>query len=129
MMKYLSEAGCTVVQDPAGADIVFVNTCGFITEAKEESIRTIFEMLELKKQGVRAVFATGCFAKRYAKELRSQVPELDGILGYMITPIYPEMLNYFEKGASISAPRALRNIWTPRREGLFPPRHTAHILK
>ena len=98
MMKYLSEAGCTVVQDPAGADIVFVNTCGFITEAKEESIRTIFEMLELKKQGVRAVFATGCFAKRYAKELRSQVPELDGILGVYDYSHISEMLNCFEKG-------------------------------
>ncbi len=98
MMKYLSEAGCTVVQDPAGADIVFVNTCGFITEAKEESIRTIFEMLELKKQGVRAVFATGCFAKRYAKELRSQVPELDGILGVYDYSHISEMLNCFENG-------------------------------
>ena len=64
-------------------------------------------MLELKKQGVRAVFATGRFAKRYAKELRSQVPELDGILGVYDYSHISEMLNCFEKGASISAPRAL----------------------
>ncbi len=95
------------MQDPAGADIVFVNTCGFITEAKEESIRTIFEMLELKKQGVRAVFATGCFAKRLCKGAAQSGSELDGILGVYDYSHISEMLNCFEKGRKYFAPRAL----------------------
>ena len=98
MMKYLSLLGHSVIKRPEEADIVFVNTCGFINDAKEEAINTIFEMLELKKQGVKGVFATGCLAKRYSAELAQQIPELDGILGVYDYRHIKELLEAFEKG-------------------------------
>lgn len=98
MMKYLSLLGHSVIKRPEEADIVFVNTCGFINDAKEEAINTIFEMLELKTQGVKGVFATGCLAKRYSAELAQQIPELDGILGVYDYRHIKELLEAFEKG-------------------------------
>jgi ribosomal protein S12 methylthiotransferase len=73
--------GYALVADPDEADVIVVNTCGFITEAKEESIETIFHMLEQKKHrpGVK-VIAAGCLAQRYASELCASVPELDGVI-------------------------------------------------
>jgi ribosomal protein S12 methylthiotransferase len=79
-------AGCladryAIVADPAEADVIVINTCGFITAAKEESIDAIFQMLELKKTkpGVKVV-AAGCLAQRYGEELCASVPELDGVV-------------------------------------------------
>lgn len=71
-----------ITEDPALADIIVVNTCGFIETAKEESINAICEMINLKDHGkCRKVYATGCLAQRYGRELLEQLPELDGVLG------------------------------------------------
>jgi ribosomal protein S12 methylthiotransferase len=68
--------------DPLEAHIIIVNTCGFIEDAKAESIEVICEMAELKKTGsCEKIFATGCLAQRYGKELLKELPELDGVLG------------------------------------------------
>ena len=72
----------SLTSDPAEANIIVINTCGFIQDAKEESIETILEMVEFKKNGIcEKVLATGCLAQRYGKELLQEIPELDGILG------------------------------------------------
>ena len=68
--------------NPQDAHIVFVNTCGFINDAKEESIEVICEIIELKTTGIcEKVYALGCLAQRYGKELLREIPELDGVLG------------------------------------------------
>ena len=69
------------------ADVVIINTCSFINDAREESIDTILEYTALKKSGrVRKVYVTGCLAQRYEGELRKEIPELDGIFGFAAVP-------------------------------------------
>jgi ribosomal protein S12 methylthiotransferase len=71
-----------VVDDPEAADVVVVNTCGFIGEAKRESIETIFELAELKKHGrLEKLVVTGCLSQRYPHELAAEMPEVDHFLG------------------------------------------------
>ena len=82
MLGMLREKGFQIVSDPAEADALFVNTCGFIESAKEESIDAIFEMARYKKDDPRKkLFVTGCLAQRYPEALLSEIPEIDGILG------------------------------------------------
>ena len=81
MLGMLRQKGFEIVSDPAEADVLFVNTCGFIESAKEESIEAIFEMAQYKKQGNKKLFVTGCLAQRYPDALMSEIPEIDGILG------------------------------------------------
>lgn len=82
MMSVLKRAGHRIVSDLDRADMVIVNTCGFITPAKEESINTILETAQGKKQGMlRFLVATGCLAQRYGAELLQEMGELDGVMG------------------------------------------------
>lgn len=77
-----SESDFTMVGEVDDADVVVVNTCGFIDAAKEESIDTIMEMVELKNQGrLNKVIVTGCLAQRYADDLLREIPEVDTFLG------------------------------------------------
>ena len=66
-----------IVNDPAKADIIVVNTCGFIDSAKEEAINTILEMAEYKKQRCRYLIAMGCLVQRYYEDLKKSLPEVD----------------------------------------------------
>ena len=78
----LRDEGFVMTADPALADILLVNTCGFITSAKEESINTILDMAEYKKTGrCRLLVVTGCLAQRYEEELMKEIPEIDLLLG------------------------------------------------
>ena len=78
----LRDRGFRIVSDPSLADILIVNTCGFIDPAKEESINTILEMSEYKESGqCRLLVVTGCLAQRYENELLSEMPEIDLLLG------------------------------------------------
>lgn len=82
MLDRLKRAGHKIVNSAERADAVIINTCGFITEAKEESINTIIEIGQLKNSGVvQYIIATGCLAQRYSQELMAEMPELDAILG------------------------------------------------
>ena len=74
--------GASVVQDLATADVILVNTCGFIDAAKKESIDAILRAAALKESGVKAVVAVGCLIQRYQKELRQEMPEVDLLLGF-----------------------------------------------
>lgn len=67
--------------DENEADVVVVNTCCFISDAKEESVNTILEMAELKKNKLKALIVTGCLAERYADEIREEIEEVDAIIG------------------------------------------------
>ncbi len=82
MLSLLRRKDYEIVADAAIADIIIVNTCGFIDAAKEESIDTILEMAEHKKSGsCRLLMVTGCLAQRYGDALLADMPEIDGILG------------------------------------------------
>lgn len=82
LLGMLTEHGYEIVSDPAEAEIIFVNTCGFIESAKEESIDTIFEMAEYKRMGkLKKLFVTGCLSQRYPDALKQEMPEVDGFMG------------------------------------------------
>lgn len=82
MMATCQKAGYTIQAAPEGADVVVVNTCGFLTSACEEAIDNILEMAELKKAGqVKKILVTGCMAQRYKEDVLSELPEVDGVLG------------------------------------------------
>lgn len=83
MMLYtLKEAGYQIVADPAFSDAVIVNTCGFIEDAKQESIDEILELAALKKEGkIKAIIVTGCLAERYQKEVMRELYEVDAVVG------------------------------------------------
>ncbi len=82
MLGTLAEQGYQFTDDEEQADIIVINTCCFINDAKEESINTILEMAERKKDGqVKALLVTGCLAQRYKEEIQKEIPEVDAILG------------------------------------------------
>jgi ribosomal protein S12 methylthiotransferase len=82
MLGVASDKGYTQTSDAAAADIIVVNTCGFIGEAKKESIATIFELSEMKKLGAcKKLVVTGCLSQRYPTELSNQMGEVDHFLG------------------------------------------------
>lgn len=82
MLYDLKKAGFELVADAALADVVIVNTCGFIESAKQEAIDTILEFCTLKQEGrIKAVICTGCLAERYRDEVLKEIPELDAVIG------------------------------------------------
>lgn len=82
MLDKLINAGFEIVDVAYEADIVIVNTCGFIDDAKKESIDNILEMAELKKDGsIQKILVTGCLAERYKHEIFTEIPEVDGVIG------------------------------------------------
>ena len=82
MLGMLAKHGYQMVDDEASADIIVINTCCFIHDAKEESINTILEMAEWKKSGkLKALVVTGCLAERYRQEIMDEIPEVDAVLG------------------------------------------------
>lgn len=84
MLGLLQKKGYTFTDDERAADVIVVNTCCFIGDAKEESIQTLLEMAELKKEGrLKALIAAGCLAQRYQKEIREEIPEVDALVGTM----------------------------------------------
>lgn len=82
MLGLLEDGGYQIVDDETEADVIVINTCCFIHDAKEESIQTILEMAEYKKTGnLKALIVTGCLAQRYYKEIGTELPEVDAVLG------------------------------------------------
>lgn len=81
MLARLRDEGCELTADAGQADVVVINTCGFIEDAKKESIENILEMAELKKEGtIKGIVVTGCLAQRYFKEMEEEFPEVNCIL-------------------------------------------------
>ena len=82
MLGMLAQSGYEFTDDEREADIVVINTCCFINDAKEESINTILEMAEYKKNGmIEMLIVTGCLAQRYREEIQTEIPEVDAIVG------------------------------------------------
>ena len=94
MMGLSQEGGHTLTPDPAEADVIVINTCAFIDSAKEESVNTILELAEFKKTGnCKRLVVTGCLGERYRDELKTQIPEIDAVLG---TGDVPEIVGAIE---------------------------------
>ena len=82
MLGLLNSRGYTFTDDETEADVIIINTCCFINDAKEESVQTILEMAEYKKTGkCKALIVTGCMAQRYKQEILDEVSEVDQVLG------------------------------------------------
>ena len=82
MLGLLTRKGFEIVDDETQAEVIIINTCCFINDAKEESVNTILEMAEYKKAGsCKALIVTGCMAQRYKNEITEEVPEVDAVLG------------------------------------------------
>jgi ribosomal protein S12 methylthiotransferase len=99
MMGLSQEGGHTLTPNPADADVLVVNTCAFIDSAKEESVNTILELAEFKKNGIcKRLVVTGCLGERYRDELKKQIPEIDAVLG---TGDVPEIVGAIEGASKI----------------------------
>lgn len=101
----LKADGLILEKDPEKADAVLVNTCGFIEQAKKDSIDTLLEASELKNSsGVKAVVAVGCMAERYGAELEQALPEADAILGFDDYPLIAQKVMRILNGEKLAAP-------------------------
>jgi ribosomal protein S12 methylthiotransferase len=136
MLGLSREAGHEITADATAADVIVVNTCAFIDRAKEESIEAILEMARHKREGgCRRLVVTGCLAERYRDELRSEIPEIDAVLG---TGDVPQIVHAIDGAADPtpvpvrffsstphSAPTYLYDASTPRLRTT--PRHLAYV--
>ena len=95
MMALCQEAGYIVTGDPEGADVAVLNTCGFIDSAKSEAIENILELAQLKEEGkLKKLLVTGCLTQRYPDDIRTELPEVDGMLG---TGSYTDVVTAIEE--------------------------------
>ncbi|MCI7796318.1 MAG: 30S ribosomal protein S12 methylthiotransferase RimO [Lachnospiraceae bacterium] len=114
MLGLLGHEGYTFVDDETQADVIVINTCCFIGDAKEESINTILEMAELKKEGrLKALIVTGCLAQRYKNEITTEIPEVDAVLG---TTSYEEIAGAVRKALGGEKTLSFENIDAPVSE-------------
>ena len=93
MIYNLREEGFEIITDAALADVVVINTCGFIESAKQEAIETILEFCTLKVEGrIKAVIVTGCLAERYKDDIRKDIPEVDAVVGLGANELLGEII-------------------------------------
>src|SRR5215510_998918 len=117
MLGLAQNAGHELTDNPASADVLVVNTCAFIDSAKQESIDTILEMAQHKKDGsCQRLVVTGCLAERYRNDLVKEIPEIDAVLG---TGEVPDIVKAIA-GAS-SAGVAPLNLFRGRVADVQPP--------
>ena len=126
MIGMLTAEGVVLCDDETEADIIIINSCCFINDAKEESINTILEMAEYKKQGnCKALIVTGCLSQRYQDEIKQEIPEVDAILGTnsydAICEAVKEALNqqYYKNVATLEGLPKLNNKRTVTTGGHF----------
>lgn len=94
MLFTLREAGFQIVADAAMSDVAIINTCGFIEDAKQESIDEILELAALKKEGkIKAIIVTGCLAERYQKEVMKELYEVDAVIGIGANSLIANVVN------------------------------------
>src|ERR1051325_2864584 len=133
MMGVLRRHGFALTADPNQADIIVVNTCGFIEAAKQESVDTILEMAELKKTGrLEKLVVAGCLVERYREELRREIPEIDAVLGTsqieQIAEACSDPLSFSRQELAVSGRDAITYLYsdsTPRVLATAP--HSAYV--
>ena len=128
MIGLLSEAGHEIVTDVSSAEIIIVNTCGFIDPAKQESIDTILEMAQYKRKNCRKLIMCGCLAERYHDDIMTELPEVDAVVG---ANDYPRIVDVINDCLGGSTPCLYGNQDRPLPEGLpriiSTPAYTAYL--
>jgi ribosomal protein S12 methylthiotransferase len=133
MMGLLSQQGYEMTSDSSAADVLVINTCGFIDSARQESVDTILELAQLKQTGrLKRLIVAGCLVERYREELRREIPEIDacigvnqlGEIGAVVDPARPRPLPVYSEGSS--APELyLYDETTPRLRATAP--YTSYV--
>ena len=94
MLAKIAKAGFKIVNEAALADVVIINTCGFIQSAKEEAIEEIMEAISRKNDGInKKIIVTGCLAERYQKQMDEEFPEIDAVVGIAKNDDIVEIIN------------------------------------
>ena len=128
MMYRVQDAGFTVQAEVVGADVVVINTCGFIDSAKTEAIEHILQVAQLKADGlVGKILVTGCLSQRYQEQILEELPEVDGVLG---TGSYTQVVPAIQKLLENQAVEEFGSIDAPEEETgriLTTPEHYAYI--
>ena len=128
MMLYdLRQKGFDTVTDEAAADVVIVNTCGFIEDAKREAIETVLSVAELKMQNLKALIVTGCLAERYGADMVAEMPEVDAVVGIGENGKIAEIINntLAGKGGLFAGNKYDLSIDMPRV--VSTPKYTAYV--
>lgn len=108
MLGLIRRKGYEITNEEREAEVIVVNTCCFVNDAKEESIATLLEMARLKEDGkAKVLLAAGCLAQRYKDEIQKEIPEVDGILG---TTGYEEIVSAIEEALEGKRPAHLKDI-------------------
>lgn len=126
----LRDSGFRIVGSASSADIVILNTCSFIEDARKESIEVILDLIALKDAGkIRGILVAGCLPQRYGKRLIKELPEIDGFIGVEGFVRLPKLISDIAKGKRIYSvsrnPAYLYDWKTPRR--MLTPRHLAYL--
>jgi len=110
MLGSLLKAGMTIVNDPAAADALIVNTCSFIDPAKRESVQAVLEADEVRRhtRPDQALVVGGCMAQRYPDELRKEIPEIDALMGLNEVPRVAEIVQQAVEHRKLEGPRKAR---------------------
>lgn len=126
MLALLAAHDISVTDSPQDAQIIIINSCGFIQDAKEESIETILEMSEYKKQGsCKALIVTGCLAQRYEEEIQKEIPEVDAVVG---TTAYDQIFTAVQKSLAGEKSCLMQNLdYLPSRLTERVQTSTSHI--
>lgn len=129
MLGLLEKEGHTFTDDETEAEVIIINTCCFINDAKEESINTILEMAEYRKTGpCRALIVTGCLAQRYSREITEEIPEVDAVIGTTAYDALPEILEKALKGQKEQKLESLNRLVRPKAgRQLTTGGHYAHL--
>src|SRR4029079_8495828 len=127
MLGHTADAGHSLVAAPEAADVIVVNTCGFIGEAKQESIDAILEMARHKQAGTcKRLVVTGCLSQRYPEELAAEMPEVDQFIGTdEVGSIAKAIGGTITRLAVADTPAYLYDDAAPRRRSQAP--HSAYI--
>jgi len=129
MLGHLKEQGFELTADAGAADVVVVNTCGFLRDAAQESVDTLLEAAGRKKSGkLRAVIAAGCMTQRYGDSVAEAMPEVDGFLGVGQAHALPDVIRRVlsgERASVLNGPSAGFEGYGLRLQAT--PTHTAYL--
>lgn len=127
-LSKLQNNGFEIVNDPMDADVVIVNTCGFIEDAKKESIESIFDMISYKDDCPEIkVLVTGCLAQRYQSEIFNEIPEVDGVIGIGANEDICEICDKLIKGEKVEAYPEKTNLKIEGDRILTTPPYSAYL--
>ena len=128
MLSSLVEGGFEITGDTEDADLVIINTCGFINDAKEEAIDNILAACEMKKEGlIKGVVVTGCLSERYKDEIMNEIPEVDGCVGIGANGEIAEICKKILMGEKVSSFPSKYNLCLDGDRILTTPQHYAYL--